>query len=374
MPRKLDPKVAEKVMLKAGLKPLEPYSNSASPWKCKCQKCGETCYPRYGDISSNRQRGGCKPCGYRKVSAESRFSAKEAHRIMIESGYKPLERYRNSRTKWKSKCMKCGNIVFPKFNTIRNGIGGCRTCGNEKLGARRRFKSETAVAIMLKAKMKPLSKYTNARTRWKSKCLTCKKISEPTLNNVIGGHGCVYCTGHKVDEADAIKIMLKSSLKPLEPYTDNRTKWKSKCLKCGRIVYPIYNSITTKQGGCRYCAEKGINMNTPSYLYLITHYELNSHKVGMGNHKKVNDRLGRFTKEGWKTYKVWDTKTGAEAIDIETEVFKVLRKELKLPIHLTKAHMRKTEGHTETVNADSITLLELEKIIKKVIKGYRNNP
>jgi hypothetical protein len=36
--------------------------------------------------------------------------------------------------------------------------------------------------------------------------------------------------------------------------------------------------------------------------------------------------------------------------------------------------MRKTEGHTETVNADSITLLELEKIIKKVVKGYRNNP
>jgi hypothetical protein len=28
MPNKLDPKVAEKVMLKAGLKPLEPYTGA----------------------------------------------------------------------------------------------------------------------------------------------------------------------------------------------------------------------------------------------------------------------------------------------------------------------------------------------------------
>jgi hypothetical protein len=28
-------------------------------------------------------------------------------------------------------------------------------------------------------------------------------------------------------------------------------------------------------------------------------------------------------------------------------------------------------GHTETMSADSITLLELEKIIKKVIKDYK---
>jgi hypothetical protein len=30
-----------------------------------------------------------------------------------------------------------------------------------------------------------------------------------------------------------------------------------------------------------------------------------------------------------------------------------------------------TGGHTETVSSDSITLFELEKIIRKVIKGYR---
>jgi len=43
---------------------------------------------------------------------------------------------------------------------------------------------------------------------------------------------------------------------------------------------------------------------------------------------------------------------------------------MKLPIFLTKKQIR-NEGYSETINSDSITLLELEKIIKKVIKGYK---
>ena len=150
MTKRIDPKVAEKVMLKAGLKPLEPYKNSTSPWKCQCQKCGAICKPRYGDISSNQNRGGCRTCGYKKLSKKTLFSSKDAQKIMIKAGYKPLVPYVNSRTKWKSECLKCGNLIFPKFNSIRSGKGGCRNCGNEKLGARRRFGSDKAIEIMLK--------------------------------------------------------------------------------------------------------------------------------------------------------------------------------------------------------------------------------
>jgi hypothetical protein len=64
-------------------------------------------------------------------------------------------------------------------------------------------------------------------------------------------------------------------------------------------------------------------------------------------------------------------KTGTEALEIEKAVFKILRKDMKLPIYLSKEDMPKTEGHSETVDADSITLLQVEKIIKKVIKGLQ---
>jgi hypothetical protein len=163
--------------------------------------------------------------------------------------------------------------------------------------------------------------------------------------------------------------MLKAELKPLEPYKGANRKWKCKCLKCGTIVEPKLASIYSGQGGCINCMPFGINQNSPSYLYLITNKEMNAHKIGIGNHKKLNDRLSRFIREGWETHKVWQTKTGAEALNIEKSVFRILRKEMKLPVYLAKENMIKTGGHAETVSADSITLLELEKIIKKVIKG-----
>jgi ribosomal protein S25 len=136
-------------------------------------------------------------------------------------------------------------------------------------------------------------------------------------------------------------------------------------------VYPSWDTVNAGKGACRYCAKYGINYNVPSYIYLITHKQLNAHKVGFGNHKKREDRLQRFNKKGWKTYKVWQMDSGGQAVDIEKEIFRIIRKELKIPSYLTKADMPQTGGQAETMGADAITLLELEKIIKKVIKGYR---
>jgi hypothetical protein len=373
MPKKLDPKVAEKVMLKAGLKPLEPYRKSTLAWKCMCLKCRSVVNAKYSNVSAGKNP--CKACAYNQRKSGNKISNKDARIFMIQNGLRPLEPYVNNRTKWKSKCMTCGNIVFPQFGSIRSGRGGCKNCGKIKSGLPRRLDSKKALLIIQKAGMKPLEPYVNTRHKWKSKCLVCKKITYPQLTNIVSGHkACAYCSGKKVHENDAIKVMLKVNLKPLTKYKNNRTPWKSRCLKCKKIVYPIYNSITTGQGGCIYCAPYGINMNAPSYLYLITNKELNAHKVGIGNYKKVNDRLTKFKNSGWRVHKVWNFLTGEQALSNEKAIFRVIRKDLKLPIHLSKEQMPKTEGQSETINADSITLLELEKIIKKVIKGYRNNP
>jgi hypothetical protein len=144
-------------------------------------------------------------------------------------------------------------------------------------------------------------------------------------------------------------------------------------LTCKKIVSPSLRSLQDG-GGCKYCAVRGINLNVPSYIYLITNSEFYSHKIGIGN-KKTNytDRLTKFNKHGWDTYRVWYFETGAEAWKIEQAIFQVIRNNLKIPSHLSLEQMgKRLGGQTETMSADSITLLELEKIIKKVIKGYKN--
>lgn len=91
----------------------------------------------------------------------------------------------------------------------------------------------------------------------------------------------------------------------------------------------------------------------------------------MGNVKKYPDRLKSFLNGGWATHKVWQTVNGSKALKIESAVFRIIRKEMKLPSYLATEDMPVTGGKTETVDADSITLLQLEKIIKKVIKGLQ---
>jgi recombinational DNA repair protein (RecF pathway) len=357
--RKIANKTAKAFMLKAGLKPLEPYKGAGKPWICMCLKCRKRISPT---LASVKKGTGCAHC-----SGNAKLNPKSTEIVMLKAGLKPLEPYKNSSAKWRSRCLKCKKIVSPTYAAIQQGSGSCVYC------ARNKVDEKDAIKLMLLANLKPLESYAGNSKPWKSRCLKCKKIVSPTYTAIQQGQGsCAYCSGKKVDPNDAVKIMIKAKLKPLTPYKSHDTKWKCKCLKCGKVVFPRYDSIKTGQGGCIYCAEYGINMNVPSYLYLITSTELNAHKVGIGNHKKINDRLAKFNKHKWDTYKVWNFKTGGEAWKVESTVLKVIRKDLGLPIHLSKEQMPKTEGQTETISADSITLLALEKIIKRVIKSYRN--
>ena len=86
--KKLDPKMAEARMLKAGLKPLEPYTNTLTKWKCKCLICGNIVSPSYKQIASGI--GGCNNCRYVKSGKSNSNSEDEAIALMLEKNLKPL--------------------------------------------------------------------------------------------------------------------------------------------------------------------------------------------------------------------------------------------------------------------------------------------
>ena len=81
--------------------------------------------------------------------------------------------------------------------------------------------------------------------------MVCKKITYPTLGNVKNTTTpCAYCSEHKVDPKDAVRTMKKAKLQPLEDFVSVQSKWKCKCMTCDIVVYPKYNSIKQKKGGC----------------------------------------------------------------------------------------------------------------------------
>ena len=313
------------------------------------------------------------------MGADNKPNLPKIMQTMKKAGLNPLEPYKKAQTKWKCLHIKCDRIVYVRYSGIKDGEGGCIPCGylSRDLG-KIKLKEKDTKAVMLKAKLQPLEPYKTTNKKWKCKCLVCGTIVYPTYATVKRtGTACITCgtirrgIKRRMPEQKAVETMLKAKLKPLEPYTNTKTNWKCKCLKCGTVVYPNLGDIVNGDGGCSTCAPFGINMLNPSYLYLITHIEFNAHKIGIGNHKKRKDRLEKFQKTGWDKYKVWQIKTGKEALRVERAVLKILRKDMKLPMYLSKKDMPKTEGHTETVDADLITLVELEKIINKEIKRMK---
>jgi len=166
--------------------------------------------------------------------------------------------------------------------------------------------------------------------------------------------------------------MRKNGFEPLVPYQNSKKKWKSRHLKCGNIVFPQYNTIQNRQTGCSTCAEYGITYTEPAYLYIVQHDEYSSIKIGISNNEATPNRVRSHEIKGWAHFKSFNFATGQIAEDIENLLLAWIRNDKKLGIHLSKDLM-KQGGHTETIDAMEITVIEIEHKIRELIKFKRKN-
>jgi hypothetical protein len=278
---------------------------------------------------------------------------------MRKAGLEPLEGYTNNSTPWKSQCKKCKQIVSPSYAVIVRGDGGCKHCGVQKASQKLRFSDKAASTLMISRGYKPLKKYPGSSKPWKSKCLACNSIVFPNYSNTKRRnklkYGCIYCAGMKVHARDVEKMMAKAGLKPLEKYPGKDVPWKSKCLTCENITYPAAGNIRRGQGGCAYCRETGLNYSDPAYIYLIFHEEYSSIKIGVSNLDSKPNRIKAHQKNGWSVYRIRNLRNGRAAEEIETQVLRWIRKNKRLPVHLSPKLMPQG-GHSETVSASEIAL------------------
>jgi Zn ribbon nucleic-acid-binding protein len=367
-PNKLTHKQAEKVMLKAKVQPIVPYTNAVTPWKSICLVCENIVSPKYNAVASGQ--GGCVKCKYSKQSAEQRIPEEDAIQFLIESGYQPLEPYSGSHNKWKSECLRCSRTVFPTLSSLKSGQGGCGYCSNRIVDI------EAAKRILRENLVKPLEeKPANLKKGWKCQCLRCERTIQVYLTNLYrGSDPCKFCSGKAVDPKSAELLMNSVNLTPLEPYSHSTAKWKCLHTVCNNIVYPMYASIKSGQGGCMFCAEKGMDMNIPSYLYLIENEDQTAFKIGVGNFVKnpKSDRIKAHLRNKWRVLEVWKFDTGAEAYAREQEVLTHIRTNLKLPPFLSKADMPQG-GWTETLEHGASSHLALKGIVALSIEGLLSN-
>jgi recombinational DNA repair protein (RecF pathway) len=366
---RMSEKTATEIMLTAGLRPLEKYKNFESKWLSECLRCGAIVKPRLHSISSGQ--GGCINCGIKIRSEKNRIPPEQARKTMLKHGYIPQENFVEAGKPWKSIHEECGRVVKPRYASIKNGFGGCKYCGQEKAAEKNRFSQDEAIKLMRAAGLEPLEPYVNSTTKWNCTHLACGRKVKPQLfkiqNGQTGCRACGYLTmaGKNLRESTGtVREMLNADLQPLEPYQGTEHRWKCRCLKCNKIVYPRHHSVVGGQGGCKYCATNGMDYKAPGYVYLIVHHDYDALKVGIGGTEK---RLKQHTIFGWKLVSRWNFVTGHKASLIEERILKHLRQDLKLAHFLSREDMPQA-GHTETFSLDQISVTYVRDMINRFTK------
>ena len=194
-----------------------------------------------------------------------RISEDQARKLFLQNDLRPLVSFPGTQKSWKSQCLRCKRIVRPIYSSIQQGRGGCRNCGYKKLSKRKTIDPRVATKTMLNAGLEPLEDYKSTTSKWKCRCLTCKRVVRITRQSVLNGSNCQYCSKTKVDVRLAKKQMIMFGLKPKESFPGSAKKWKVECVVCGEISNMTYNhllearvKVESRAYGCRSCAYKGL--------------------------------------------------------------------------------------------------------------------
>lgn len=180
----------------------------------------------------------------------------EIARTMARARLQPLERYPgHNSAPWRCRCLRCGEEVWPNWSNLQRGQGGCKYCAGSAVPQATRLKT------MLDASVRPLEPYPGKNNLpWKSRCLRCGRQVEPVYSNIQRGQGaCKYCARRGVVPAEAEMKMRAASMQPLEPYHGSGTPWRCICLRCGSEVSPRFSNVSSGQGACKYCAGRVVD-------------------------------------------------------------------------------------------------------------------
>lgn len=198
------------------------------------------------------------------------------------------------------------------------------------------------------------------------------------LTSRTSGRGCPYCVGKKILlgfndlETTHPEICLEwhptknGALTPQQVSigSSKGVWWLADCGHEWRTSIPI----RLRGSGCPTCSIGGFRSTEPATLYFLHNPQLQAFKVGITNKDKKVDRISKFVKQGWETINRWESESGLIILKCETQFFKWLRKEKKVPVFLDKRTIGGIGGETETFSDSIISRAEVIDKIEELLE------
>lgn len=296
--------------------------------------------------------------------------------IALSKGLMPRSEYRGISEDWGVRCLDCEQEFVTTLSKMRVAKFACPTCLKSQQILSANDSSSEVFLILAERQLEPLEEYSgNSAKKWKCKCLKCGKTVYPRLHDLkIGKNGCKGCgsRAHLTEErlGKIATIMQNAHLQPIGPYQTSSQPWECICLRCGEKVTPTFQNVSRGHGGCIYCQEHSFKHTKPAYFYVMEQPDLGALKVGVGNIQSRPDRIKTHIKDGWVLHYRLDFAIGRDAFTLETHVLRWFRKELNLPSFLEQSQMRKA-GRTETISGEAVTVLQVRHKVDALILDLR---
>lgn len=128
----------------------------------------------------------------------------------------------------------------------------------------------------------------------------------------------------RIDPDAAAATMRAAGLEPLDPFDEADKPWRCRCLACGRVVTPRFSSIGAGDS-CKYCATKGLDLNAPAVIFVLTHPEEVDPQVGFDS--VAGEAITQQEKGGWSVFKAANVPTVEDAYEIRAAVLRWLGSE-----------------------------------------------
>ncbi|MDH6134935.1 hypothetical protein P3T37_004344 [Kitasatospora sp. MAA4] len=292
------------------------------------------------------------------------ITQEQAIEDMCAAGFEPMEPYPGkARAPWKNKC-RADHVTFPNRNNVQNGTR-CRDCAKNAP-----VDPAKAAESMLKRGLRVLVDFPGANEAWLSECEAAGHLVAPTYTNLSGRGadvGCRFCKRYGPgDPEEAVRDMEKAGFKPLEPYANTRTGWKSLCSRCLKVSSPRLNNVRTRGECCQHCAGYGLDPAAPAVLYVLRHDDYGATKIGITGQNTREDRVARFEGMGWERAHTLRFETGEAAYRVEQAVIRELREEEPDPF-LTATETRGAGGWTETFNGSRVPAGRLWVMVQALV-------
>jgi hypothetical protein len=105
-----------------------------------------------------------------------------------------------------------------------------------------------------------------------------------------------------------------------------------------------------------------------SYLYLLTHPDLNLHKVGIGTVGKDKGRMQQYLDQGWLSQGIWRHSDKRRTFQWERQVFETLNHRFIAAGPDAPGFVGASDRHwREAISADAISVTELSQLISQIV-------